>query len=50
MKLGDVYHPFRRQIIASFPRQPEPKRHQPTWTTTCSGGIVAGAPEHVRPA
>lgn len=48
-QLGDVYHPFRRTVVAAIPTADENER-VPDLTPEIFGNILAAAPEYVRPA
>lgn len=47
--LGDVYHPFRRQVVPLIPTAPENER-VPDISPDLFWKIIDAAPEHVRPA
>ena len=50
MTLGDLYHPFRREVIGAFPCAPEPPGRVPEITPDLFWRIVAHTPEHMQPA
>lgn len=47
---GDKFHPFRREVMARFPKAAEPPGRVPDLSTELFWRIVEAAPEHVRPA
>ena len=50
MILGDVYHPFRRDVMQAFPRAREPLGRVPELPPGLFWQIVEKTPEHVRAA
>ena len=50
MTLGDKYHPFRRAVMAQFPRAAESSGRVPDLSPALFWRIVSAAPQHVRPA
>lgn len=48
-QLGDVFHPFRRAVVAKIPTAAENER-VPDLTPAIFGNILAASPEYVRPA
>ena len=50
LTLGDKHHPFRRHVLASFPRAHEPPGRVPELPPSLFWEIVSRTPEHVQAA
>ena len=48
--MGDKFHPFRREVMGSFPRAKEPQGRVPDLTPELFWDIIAAAPTHLQPA
>ncbi len=50
MTLGDKYHPFRRAVMAQYPRAAESSGRVPDLSPALFWRIVNAAPQRLRPA